>query len=55
LEDRVTLKIPADAGSGTYQVVAGLYLLSTGDRLPTTGDDTGPGDVVLLTSLNVRP
>jgi hypothetical protein len=54
LMDQVTLTIPDDAAPGTYQLVAGFYLLGTGDRLATTGTDAGPGDVVLLTTLNVE-
>jgi hypothetical protein len=53
LEDRITLAIPADAGPGTYQVLAGLYLLATGDRLPVTGDDAVPGGAILLMTLDV--
>jgi hypothetical protein len=53
LVERVTLEIPADTAPGTYQIIAGLYLLATGDRLPTRGADAGPDDVVLLTTLEV--
>jgi hypothetical protein len=54
LEEAISLTIPAAAAPGTYQVVAGLYLLGTGDRLPVTGADAAPGDVVLLTTLDVE-
>jgi hypothetical protein len=54
LEDRVMLTIPADAVPGRYQVLAGLYLLSTGDRMSTTGDHAVPGDAILLGSLSVE-
>jgi hypothetical protein len=47
------LVIPDDAAPGTYQIVAGYYLLATGDRLPSTGASAGPGDVVLLTEIQV--
>jgi 4-amino-4-deoxy-L-arabinose transferase-like glycosyltransferase len=54
LEDPVTLTIPADAPPGTYRVIAGLYLLDTGQRLPVTGADAIPGDAALLGTLDVE-
>ena len=53
LEEQILLVIPDDAAPGTYQIVAGYYLLATGDRLPSTGASAGPGDVVLLTEIQV--
>lgn len=54
LEERVLLTIPAGAAPGRYQVLAGFYLLSTGDRLSTTGDHAVQGDAILLGSLSVE-
>jgi 4-amino-4-deoxy-L-arabinose transferase-like glycosyltransferase len=55
LEDQVTLTIPSDASPGTYRVIAGFYLLDTGERLPVTGADAIPGDAVLMGTLDVEP
>jgi hypothetical protein len=54
LEDRISLTIPDDAAPGTYQVLAGLYLLETGDRLAASGDDSVQGDAILLRRLEVE-
>jgi hypothetical protein len=54
LEDPVNVAIPANAAPGRYQVLAGFYLLSTGERLPSTGNDAVQGDAILLGSLSVE-
>jgi len=54
LQDGVVLQIPADAEPGVYQVVGGLYLLTTGERLPTSGAGALPGDAVFLATLSVE-
>ena len=54
LQDEVLLQIPADAEPGVYQVVGGFYLLTTGERLPTSGADALPEDAILLTALSVE-
>lgn len=53
LVERVTLEIPAGTAPGTYQVLAGFYLLATGDRLPATGADASGGDAALLATIEV--
>jgi len=55
IEEQIVLVLPDDATPGTYQIVAGFYLLATGDRLPVTGASAGPGDVILLTEIQVAP
>jgi hypothetical protein len=52
-EEQIVLSIPDDAAPGSYEVVAGFYLLGTGTRLPVTGADAGPGDAVQLTTIQV--
>ena len=54
LEDQISIVIPDDATPGSYQVLAGFYLLETGDRLAVTGDDAWGGDAVLLGTLEVE-
>ena len=39
VRDRHTLKIPADLASGAYSVEIGMYLPSTGARLPVGSTD----------------
>lgn len=53
LAERVSLEIPAGTAPGTYQVLAGFYLLATGDRLPATGADASGGDAALLATIEV--
>ena len=53
LVERVTLEIPAGTAPGTYQVLAGFYLLATGDRLSVTGADASGGDAALLATIEV--
>jgi len=56
LEDRVVLVLPADTEPGEYPVVAGFYLLATGERLPVAGADAATaGDAAHLTTLVVEP
>ena len=55
LVDRVWLSIPADTAPGRYPIIAGLYLLATGERLPVTGADAGPARTVKLGTLVVEP
>jgi hypothetical protein len=54
--DHYTLVMPADAPPGEYQLVAGMYLLATMERLPAVEGNTGAryaDDAVLLTTLRV--
>jgi hypothetical protein len=39
LVDPYDLQIPAELPSGEYELIAGMYLLSTGERLPAVGAD----------------
>jgi len=53
--DPYVIQLPADAPPGAYQVEIGLYLLSTGERLPVLNKDGLPvDDRLLLTGLNVQ-
>ncbi|MCB8980882.1 MAG: hypothetical protein H6657_26030 [Ardenticatenaceae bacterium] len=45
----------ADVPPGDYQLQVGLYLLSTGQRLPVTGPRSELGDRVLLYTITVLP
>ncbi|MCP4357192.1 MAG: hypothetical protein GY796_04130 [Chloroflexi bacterium] len=44
--------LPPDLPGGEYHIIAGLYLVETGQRLPTTGPDALT-DTILLRSFNV--
>ncbi|MDI7276940.1 MAG: glycosyltransferase family 39 protein [Anaerolineae bacterium] len=53
--DRHVLKIDGDAPAGDYELVAGMYLLATLERLPVQGADGAPGgDHVTLLRVRVR-
>lgn len=53
--DPRTIHIPADLPPGDYPLVAGMYLLETGQRLPWLAPDGSiQGDAVPLTALPVR-
>lgn len=47
VRDRHVLTLPTIPPGGTYRLIAGLYLLTTGERLPVVGG----GDFVLLRTL----
>jgi hypothetical protein len=50
------LYIPADAPSGRYQLIAGMYNLATGERLPLRdAHGNAVGDHLLLGQVEVRP
>ncbi|MGD9049979.1 MAG: hypothetical protein PVF77_18140, partial [Anaerolineae bacterium] len=53
IDEQILLHIPDDAASGTYRVIAGYYLLATGERLPTSGANARPGDIILLAEIQV--
>jgi hypothetical protein len=54
--ERYDLDIHPDAPSGTYRLIAGLYDLATGERLPLTDDQGNAiGDHFPLGSIEVRP
>ena len=42
IEDRHALALPADLPPGDYQVIAGIYLAATGERLAADGADGSP-------------
>jgi hypothetical protein len=48
--DEFALPLPEELPSGHYRLVAGMYDLATGQRLPATGDDGQrlPGDMIVL-------
>jgi hypothetical protein len=53
--DPRTVHIPVDLPAGDYPLVAGMYLLETGERLPWLGPDGAPrGDVVRLGTVIVQ-
>ena len=52
--DEHRLEIAADAPPGDYQLLAGLYQLETGERLPVLGADGRPmSDAVMLTTIAI--
>jgi 4-amino-4-deoxy-L-arabinose transferase-like glycosyltransferase len=54
--DPRAISIPADLPPGDYPLVAGMYRLETGERLPwLRTDGTVRGDAVVLDTLTVRP
>jgi 4-amino-4-deoxy-L-arabinose transferase-like glycosyltransferase len=54
--DPRTIVVPADLPPGDYSLVAGMYLLETGVRLPWLAPDgKAQGDAVPLLTLTVRP
>jgi hypothetical protein len=54
LADPHRLPIPAELPPGEYRLLAGMYLLSTGERLPLLGDDGQPvGDSIPLGRITV--
>jgi 4-amino-4-deoxy-L-arabinose transferase-like glycosyltransferase len=54
--DPRTIHIPADLPPGDYPLVAGMYRLETGERLPWLGvDGAVRGDAVALDTITVRP
>ncbi|MEP7359068.1 MAG: hypothetical protein ABI847_17590, partial [Anaerolineales bacterium] len=56
INDPYTIRVEPDAPPGEYQVEIGLYLLSTGERLPVLNADGEPvDDHVLLAGLRVGP
>ena len=56
IADPYGIQLPADAPPGNYQVEIGLYLLSTGERLPVLNAAGVPvDDRLLLPGLTVRP
>jgi 4-amino-4-deoxy-L-arabinose transferase-like glycosyltransferase len=53
--DSRTIAVPADLAPGEYPLVAGMYLLETGERLPWLAPDGSPlGDAVPLLRLAVN-
>lgn len=55
IRDEHDISIDASTPAGQYRLVAGMYLSSTGERLPVVGDDGQiVGDQVLLTTLHVE-
>jgi hypothetical protein len=56
IDDPYTIRIPSDAPAGNYQVEIGLYLLSTGQRLPLLNAEGSPiSDHVLLPGPRITP
>ncbi|MBN1955225.1 MAG: glycosyltransferase family 39 protein [Anaerolineae bacterium] len=50
------LSIPADLPAGDYSLLAGMYLLETGQRLPwLAADRTVQGDAVPVATVSIRP
>jgi len=54
IPDRHRLPLPDDLPHGDYQLIAGMYLPETGDRLPVRAPGPGStGDYVTLTQLEI--
>jgi hypothetical protein len=54
--DRRRIRVPANLPPGDYPLVAGMYLLETGERLRWLGTDGAVrGDAVFLDTITVRP
>ncbi len=54
--DTRTLSVPGSLAPGEYPLIAGMYLLETGERLPSLAEDgTVEGDAVLLDTLTILP
>lgn len=55
--DTHALIVPDDLPLGDYDLVAGMYLLETGERLPAfdAGGERLPADAVPLTEVNIQP
>jgi len=53
ITDDYTLTVPAEAIPGTYTLTTGLYILETGERLPTRGADATPDNEIVLTTLSI--
>jgi 4-amino-4-deoxy-L-arabinose transferase-like glycosyltransferase len=51
--DRITLRIPDDVPSGTYDLAMGFYEAWSGNRLPATGSAVTEHDVVMLRQVSV--
>ncbi|MBI2861256.1 MAG: phospholipid carrier-dependent glycosyltransferase [Chloroflexi bacterium] len=55
VDDRYAILIPSNASSGSYRLLAGLYLPSTGQRLPIIGSDgQQAGDALQLTLVEIE-
>lgn len=52
--DSQAIALPPDLAPGDYSLVTGLYDWRDGARLPTSGADAGPGDVVLLGTVRIN-
>jgi hypothetical protein len=56
IDDLYTVRVDPDAPVGEYKVEIGLYLLSSGERLPVLNADGEPvADRVLLAGLHIGP
>ena len=53
--DRHMLDLPSDLSPGTYRLIAGLYDLTTLERLPMTVDGDPAGDTVPIAALVIEP
>jgi hypothetical protein len=53
IPDRHRLDVPAGLAHGRYQLVAGMYLLETLERLPVRAASGPAGDSVILTQLEI--
>jgi hypothetical protein len=54
--DRYALKVKEGAPPGQYHLLAGMYTLTTGQRLAAVGEDGQrlPGDAIVLTTVTVE-
>lgn len=52
--DSQTLALPENLPPGVYRLVVGVYNWQTNARLPVSGDDAEPGDVVTVASFELR-
>lgn len=54
IPDAHTLVIPGDTAPGSYTLIAGLYFLETGERLPVQGTNATPDNSVTVTAITVE-
>ena len=54
VSDPYTLVVPQDANSGAYSLIAGMYDLESGTRLPVWKDGKSMGDTIMLAHVEVQ-
>lgn len=54
INDSQQFQLPADLAAGTYQLIVGMYDWRDGARLPVSGNDALPGDIVEIAQITVE-